>query len=324
MSNNAPDRIRFSTDTLPERDRFPAFCEGMLRNIVGIDIVRLGSEPFRGALDIRRAGGVTIADILFTAANMTRDARRLSDGNDTFVIQLWKTGRASTNQGKHENRVQARDMLIIDNAEPAQICADAASRFWALTIPRESIVAALPDVTSFTGTKLANNLAFRLLSNYLEALAAEDFLDPRAADLFGVHLVDLTVLALGATGEAQRLAEQRGGRSVRRTAILHEIESSVADPKLDAEIVAVRLGITPRYVHMLLEETGQTFSEHLLEKRLARAVELLRDPRQLGRKIADIAFEVGFIDLSHFNRSFRRKFGATPTDVRDAAQKEWR
>jgi AraC-like DNA-binding protein len=75
-----------------------------------------------------------------------------------------------------------------------------------------------------------------------------------------------------------------------------------------------------RYVHHLLEPTGRTFSEHLLDRRLARAVELLRDPSHEIRRIADIAFEVGFKDLSYFNRMFRRRYGGTPTDVRHAAR----
>jgi AraC-like DNA-binding protein len=40
---------------------------------------------------------------------------------------------------------------------------------------------------------------------------------------------------------------------------------------------------------------------------------------QRHRKIADISFEVGFKDLSYFNRTFRRKYGATPSDMRLAA-----
>ena len=83
-----------------------------------------------------------------------------------------------------------------------------------------------------------------------------------------------------------------------------------------------RLGITVRYVHHLLEPTGRTFSEHVLDRRLARAIELLRDTGHWQHKIADIAFEVGFKDLSYFNRVFRRKYGGTPTDVRQAAMSE--
>jgi AraC-like DNA-binding protein len=74
-----------------------------------------------------------------------------------------------------------------------------------------------------------------------------------------------------------------------------------------------------RYVHHLLETTGRTFSEHQLDRRLARVEQILRDPRHAQRRIADIAFEVGFRDLSYFNRVFRRKYGATPTDIRHAA-----
>jgi AraC-like DNA-binding protein len=35
--------------------------------------------------------------------------------------------------------------------------------------------------------------------------------------------------------------------------------------------------------------------------------------------IVDIAFAVGFGDVSHFNRMFRRYFGETPSGVRAAA-----
>jgi AraC-like DNA-binding protein len=128
-------------------------------------------------------------------------------------------------------------------------------------------------------------------------------------------------LALGVEGEGRELVERQGVRAVRRAAILHEIDTSMSDAALDAESVAARLGITARYVHILLEDTGQTFSEHLLDKRLMRAAELLRDPAQWRLRIAEIAFRVGFADLSHFNRSFRRKFATTPRDLRGSAQR---
>ena len=57
----------------------------------------------------------------------------------------------------------------------------------------------------------------------------------------------------------------------------------------------------------------------MLERRLGRATGLLLDPRWRDRKIADIAIEAGFSDLSYFNRAFRRRYGATPSAIRDAA-----
>ncbi len=50
-----------------------------------------------------------------------------------------------------------------------------------------------------------------------------------------------------------------------------------------------------------------------------RPTALLCDPKWRHRKIADIAAEAGFNDLSYFNRAFRRRYGATPSDLRAAA-----
>ena len=64
----------------------------------------------------------------------------------------------------------------------------------------------------------------------------------------------------------------------------------------------------------LLETSGVSFTSRVQELRLQRAFDLLAhsDPR----RIADIALEVGFADVSHFNRLFRARFGETPTAAR--------
>jgi AraC-like DNA-binding protein len=78
--------------------------------------------------------------------------------------------------------------------------------------------------------------------------------------------------------------------------------------------------VTPRYVRKLFESEGTSFSEFVLGQRLARVRSMLEDPRHLGRTISAIAFECGFSDLSYFNRTFRRRYGSTPSDVREQAR----
>jgi AraC-like DNA-binding protein len=43
---------------------------------------------------------------------------------------------------------------------------------------------------------------------------------------------------------------------------------------------------------------------------------MLTDPRCSERTVSSIAFDAGFGDLSYFNRAFRRRYGATPSDIR--------
>ncbi len=113
--------------------------------------------------------------------------------------------------------------------------------------------------------------------------------------------------------------DEPGLRAARRAAILREIDRRSADPDLSALTIARQLGVTPRYVHLLLEETGKSFTHHVLERRLQKAATLLRDPRWRQRKIADIAAAAGFNDLSYFNRTVRRHYDATPSAMRATA-----
>jgi AraC-like DNA-binding protein len=69
-------------------------------------------------------------------------------------------------------------------------------------------------------------------------------------------------------------------------------------------------------VQRLFEAEGTTFSEYLIDQRLARAHRLLCDPDASQTAISTIAYDVGFGDLSYFNRRFRRQYGLTPRDVR--------
>jgi AraC-like DNA-binding protein len=50
---------------------------------------------------------------------------------------------------------------------------------------------------------------------------------------------------------------------------------------------------------------------------------MLADRRYVHLNIAQVAHENGFGDVSYFNRAFRRHFGATPSDVREAARRQW-
>jgi AraC-like DNA-binding protein len=85
---------------------------------------------------------------------------------------------------------------------------------------------------------------------------------------------------------------------------------------LTAETVAAEQGISPRYLRQLFEAEHQSFSSYVLEQRLIQAHAMLASSKFAEQPISSIAYEVGFGDLSYFNRAFRRRFERTPRDVR--------
>lgn len=60
--------------------------------------------------------------------------------------------------------------------------------------------------------------------------------------------------------------------------------------------------------------TGLNFTEYVSRLRVERAKELLGNPTL---RVSEIAFEVGFQSLTHFNRIFRRLVGESPSTFRD-------
>jgi AraC-like DNA-binding protein len=314
------DRMDFSTNTLPEHKRFSAYRDELAKRSCNLDLRVADESRFHADLEFRHAGTIGIMTNALTAIDTVRTPRLVRDGDDTLLVMLLLSGRAYQTQLGNDYALNAGDAIICDSGYPGEFNIVADSKLLTLKMPRMKLGALLPHASRFAGARLDKDpVARRLLSGYVAGTSGIDVSgNGHVARLYEDHIVELVALALGTEGEMRLVAEQRGAQAVRRAAVVREIEASANDPALNATTVAFRLGITVRYVHHLLEPTGRTFSEHALDSRLATAVAQLRDPRQAQRKIADIAFGVGFRDLSYFNRTFRRRYGVTPRDVRHA------
>jgi AraC-like DNA-binding protein len=110
--------------------------------------------------------------------------------------------------------------------------------------------------------------------------------------------------------------------ATRLAAALDYIASHFSDPELSLAKVAQSLSISPRYLQRLLESSGTSFTEHVIELRLKHAFMLLTAEDLIDHHIRNIALQAGFSDISYFNRLFRSRFGYTPSDVRAEGKKD--
>ena len=68
-------------------------------------------------------------------------------------------------------------------------------------------------------------------------------------------------------------------------------------------------------------EHGVSFGQHLLRLRIERACDRLGDPDAL---VKEVAYSVGFNDLSYFTRAFRREMGVCPSAYQAGARLSYR
>lgn len=78
--------------------------------------------------------------------------------------------------------------------------------------------------------------------------------------------------------------------------------------------IAKKFNISIGYLSTLIKkETGTTYSDYILNKRLSLAKDLLNDP---SLSVHDIVQRVGYKDYFHFNKLFKKHFAITPSKYR--------
>ncbi len=305
----------FSTRDLPASKRLPALRELFDRSIN----LEIDAEPGQAVeMEMHLAPGLRRARMLSSlTAHVTRSPPMLADGEDTVCLMMKTGGHVALTQGRREGVPQIGDGVLLVYREPALLQFVDAT-YASVRVPFAAISTLATDAGAAAARRIPRDTeALLLLRTYLAALP-DRISDPQLGRLSATHIYDLIALAIGATEEGREIAQQRGVRAARLEAIKVDLIQNAA---LSLDQLAARQGISSRYIQMLFEETGTTFSEFALERRLDAARTMLTSPRYATWSITAIALEAGFGDLSHFNRRFRRRYSMTPSDVRAQTKK---
>ena len=316
-------RFSFNTDDLEPAARFEAFRDHLVRRLFQLDLISRSDGPYLGLVDLDVTASAVFGRVCGSNADFVRTpgvARQCERG---VWLLLARDGRMGVGQGDIVSILNPGEGFVFDAERPheghclGQLNAGQSetsqSDTWVIQV-RDDVIQPLRAYGPHP--QLLNNATKSyapLLIAMLEAhFRSADPTDAQASEAFGRYLADVVALQLGTNRDGSNEVAERGLMAARRQLVLEKIQSRAADPAFNANVVAGELGVSRRYVNLLLEQTGRTFSEHVLDRRLAIAYQLLLAQPDRSRTIASLALEAGFSDLSYFNRVFRRRFGDTP------------
>jgi len=101
-------------------------------------------------------------------------------------------------------------------------------------------------------------------------------------------------------------------------AILRFMATEYANPELDLETIVNAIGVNRTKVNDILKaELGFTFSAYLNKLRLTEAARLLAEKDEAN--VAEIAYSVGYKNVSYFNKLFKEEYGCTPKTFKNIA-----
>ncbi len=127
---------------------------------------------------------------------------------------------------------------------------------------------------------------------------------------------------------ASRFVEVVSGRSQKPTATAprdrrRAVETALwidahSHQAIDLEQTAAQAGISPfHFLRLFSSVLGVTPHQYLVRSRLRHAARLLADDEI---SVTDVAYDVGFADLSNFVRTFHRAAGVSPRRFREASR----
>lgn len=312
----------FSTAQAANAERFALWARVLNKWLLGARGRNLGNETFQASVRLRvlpeiRFGWGAIGASVY---DRTRDV--IAQDNDDLFLFLNLGGRFVAEGANHEIELAPGQGYLMGCAETGSHASPTDGGILTLRVRHAAMKPLVRNLDDRLGTVLASdNEGLRLLSTYLRSIGETEPLSSTASrQLATRHVHDLLALALGTHGDAREAAREGGLPAARLRAAKTLIRRNLFESHLSPEFIAGHLEISPRSLQRLFEADGTTFSAFVNDLRITQAHAALTDQAAHGRKIADIAFDCGFGDISYFNRKFKSRYGASPSEIRFQAR----
>jgi AraC-like DNA-binding protein len=315
--------ISLSSDAYPAEDRFEMWREFFARNILRVEAATPDKSLFGAwARAQELPAGVTVTLGETAPCSLVRTKELLSDGYDGMFFSICLGGKGHWQFGNRSVALKRGQAGLVPTWILGGLHCDPNYRGLGVRLDRDAVREFAPSPEDLLMRPIdSRSEAVALLVAYCRHLLQRPGAPTPSLGLLASHQIrELIAHALAPQSELVRASPFDGVREARLRAVRDDIAAHLRDGSLSVVAVAARQRVTPRYVQMLFESEGTTFSQYVLGQRLACAYGMLSDPCCAGLTITAIAFAAGFGDLSYFNRAFRRAYGASPSDVRAAAR----
>lgn len=304
------------TSSVAARDRLPFWTELADRFIAPLTIEVPDDSAFQARM---YRAALRDCDIISPCSSPARIYNQPGLDVGAFNLQLQHIGSSVNHTGGRTSMLNEGDFLLFDPSQPLELTFAEPTQTIVLRLPVAYVEARMPRLRQMVGVPVRGDTgAGALFSRFLRTAWAQ--LETGEND-WGDAMSDVIWPLLDlAYSSVRPVTLDANRRDLRRRAVLDLIETHLCDTQLDTRRIANRLGVSARYVQLLFAEMATTPSAYIQRRRLERAASRL-DKEGSDITITEIAFDVGFNDLSSFCRAFRRRFGASPSDYRAARGK---
>ncbi|MET0695076.1 MAG: helix-turn-helix domain-containing protein [Propionibacteriaceae bacterium] len=308
------------TTEVPPRDR-----EEFIRTTIWDHVLPVEIHWEQSPSDIDLVCRLAIAGPLnFSSARSgTNGLRRTSrlarlDHDPRIFVAIQAEGTTRVEQGANQAELHRGDMVVYDSTRPYSVTNVDQTLLHYFQIPRSALALPQAALDRVLGTRIGldNNALAPVVAPYLSSLGSSGVLDqPAAAELVAEPSIQL-LRALIATHIADPGLAREPLESSLTLRIQEYIRTHLRERDLTATRIAAAHHISVRHLYTTMSRAGISVHASIQRQRLDECRRDLRDPRWAHLAVATIGARWGFVDPSHFGRSFKTAYGMTPNEWR--------
>lgn len=307
----------FATSELTPAERFEAWRQSMSVFLDPSLGDRDAAASFAAEIE-----GYLLDDIVFSRGRAScqkfdRQSLKIArDGLEHYMIQLFFYGHMEMNL--HGRTIRNRPGQIV-GFDLGEIMDSVNSDFDMLCVivPRARLAPFLAQPDSLHGLIPAvDDGSGLLLANYMRTLyRAAPMLSPAEASASAHALLDLIASAFNNAA----MGRDNGYERRRQFLLLRAqqfIRDNLGSPRLSPEYIATNIGVSRSSLYQVFEPVGG-IAEYIRELRLRKCLTEIVGAHSTSTRIGEIGFRWGFGNPSAFTRSFKQRFGRTPSEARE-------
>lgn len=311
------DIAHFDTNFFDSRDRFEAWNEnmGVLFDLLSPD----GSVPtpeMSARIDVCHLGDAVFGVTRAQSQLFRRDDHRVArDGMDHILVQVFLEGGGLS---RSEDRINPGDMLVIDLDQPHEMLNTDFANL-TMVLPRDLHPHLSELLAEFHGRRLGpDNPMVPFVADHMCSLwkrVPEMDMGHAGIALKGT----LGLLETWLTHESKLTEDISPEVSLAvGKSIFRYIDQNLGEP-LSPELLARTFRISRSQLYRIFAPHDGV-SRYIQERRLRRSLHMLSNAVHNGMSIGAVGFACGFSSESQFSKSFKNRYGISPSEARAMGQ----
>lgn len=301
---------------LPDRSEY--WRQVVCRTFIELDVSQGKAAGFRGSVRTCAYGDLRATRITCDPMTATRTREMIGRSTgDRFLVAVQLRGRTVGAQDGRIAELRPGDFALFDSNRPYSVDFQGSSfDHLVFHMPHECLARAGVQGENATAQRIAGNSGRgRLVSSFLINLSRlsnpYSTAEGEALARVAFDLLSSSLPRCDKNTETLKGAELADRAKAYARTHLH-------DPNLSPRVTAEAFSISVRQLHRAFESEDKTFAAWVREERLVGCFEALGNPAGYLPTVQGVRSRYGFRDAAVFSRSFKERFGITPTERRES------